>query len=125
MQLMSEEKAEGLDLERANEFVEKASALYTVEHGRVNALQPIVIHAIHENLLHTSELQTQHRRIRPDGTVSSRARANGFQPPVVITEVKNEIGIGECDPLAQAACGYVLLVSKPEVCCLLHCIHLF
>ncbi|KAI0732364.1 hypothetical protein C8Q72DRAFT_901842 [Fomitopsis betulina] len=50
-----------------------------------------------------------------DGIVLAAKTSNDFEAVSAITEVKNEIGGGSSDPLAQAECAYVAIHSSAAI----------
>ncbi|KAH9930695.1 uncharacterized protein B0H18DRAFT_1116814 [Fomitopsis serialis] len=91
------------EVETAREFIELSSKLYVDEPSRQRAITDAFL--------------------EPDGVIRMDTSFEGFRPVVAITEVKNEIGTGGCDPRAQAECAYVAIYTSPEakpirnICC--------
>jgi hypothetical protein len=65
--------------------------------------------------LTSPEVKFDSRTIKPDGTVTIYCPASKQEAIVRIVEMKNEIGEGSSDPIAQAECGFVLICSSEKV----------
>lgn len=113
---MSEDDPEDLEFGSANQFVEDAIALYKHEDDRVDIMRVSMAQAVHKHVLLHVDRKVDNHGMKPDGTIQAETLFNGFDPVIAFTEVKNEVGLGKCDPLAQAMSDYVSVISMSNVC---------
>ncbi|KZT67581.1 hypothetical protein DAEQUDRAFT_729022, partial [Daedalea quercina L-15889] len=112
------------ELKRSWAFISESSLYHNSEYSRVNAIREAFADAVHKHVTTGTGLTYSSGTVKPDGAViASQAKVEGFAPISCITEVKNEVGTGNCDPLAQAECVYVATYSSDEaeafraICC--------
>ncbi|KAI0714115.1 hypothetical protein C8Q72DRAFT_206479 [Fomitopsis betulina] len=103
------------ELTRAQRFVVAANKIYQSEEQRISGLQD-TFRWLHANILTKKTFEFRSQKLIPDGAVCIAKTPDDFDTVSVITEVKNEIGDGGCDPLAQAECDYVAIYSADEAC---------
>lgn len=103
------------ELDRAQCFITAATDIYQTEEKRIDALTDMV-RAVHTQVLLKKTFQFTSQKLIPDGAVCTAEAPNGFETVSAIIEVTNEIGDGNCDPLAQAECAYIAIYSSTEVC---------
>lgn len=100
----------------AESFVTAAVAYYSEKYTRRVCRMREMARAVHAHILSDRTLEFASGKITPAGAVCSARAPNDFQTICAITEVKNEIGDGHSDPLAEAECAYVAIYSSTEVC---------
>ena len=100
------------ELFRAQCFVTAANKFYKSEEMRIQE----TFRWLHADILTKETFEFSSQKVTPDGTVCVAKTHDDFDTVSVIIEVKNEIGDGGCDPLAQAECDYVAIYSAVEVC---------
>ncbi|KZT63438.1 hypothetical protein DAEQUDRAFT_770621, partial [Daedalea quercina L-15889] len=84
-------------------------------YSRVDAIREAFGDAVHKHVTTGTGLTYSSGTVKPDGAVvASQAEVGRFKPVSCITEVKNEVGMDGCDPLAQAECVYVAIYSSAE-----------
>ncbi|KAF8593038.1 hypothetical protein BDV93DRAFT_549651, partial [Ceratobasidium sp. AG-I] len=94
-------------LEAALSLLERSQEQYKTElssSGRTAALVPGL-----NKLLGTKLFNREVAGAKPDGSISA---ANGA--PCLVVEMKNEVGMGGCDPCIQGAISYVKSWSDPN-----------
>ena len=104
------------EVQTAREFIELSSKLYVDESSRQRAIKAALSDAVGIGILDSTSLNCSSGRFQPDGVIRTDTSFKGFRPVVTISEVKNEIGTGSCDPRAQAECAYVAVYASFEVC---------
>ena len=103
------------ELTRAQYFVAAANEIYSSEERRVDGLHEMA-RAVHARVLTQKMFEFKSQTLKVNGAVRAASTSNGFETVSVITEVRNEIGEGGCDPLAQTECAYAAVYSAEEVC---------
>ena len=100
-----------VELDNALDFIDASLSFYEHRFDRRTK--------IHElkalGCLGFSEIFHEPRVIRHDGTTTVICPTSGQEAVVRIVEMKNEIGEGGSDPIAQAECGFVLICSSQKV----------
>ena len=102
------------ELTRAQYFVAAANDIYSLEERHVDGLHEMA-RAVHAQVLTQKMFEFKSQTLKANGAVRAARTSNGFETVSVITEVRNEIGEGDCDPIAQAECAYVAIYSSDEV----------
>jgi hypothetical protein len=100
------------ELESAHDFVTKALQFYSTEDDRMYSIKD----ALQDSLGIPATTHSYHfdSSFRPDGAKTC-AKLNKFPPFSAIFVLKNEIGEGDSDPLAQAECVYTAVYGSHEV----------
>ncbi|KZT67957.1 hypothetical protein DAEQUDRAFT_368518 [Daedalea quercina L-15889] len=94
------------ELDLSWKFIANSTSYHNTEYSRVAAIRNVFGSAVHRHIATPTSLTYSSGTVEPDGVVTALEAAVGaFTPISCITEVKNEMGTGECDPLAQAECG--------------------
>jgi len=99
------------ELDNAFDFIDVSLTLHKDESERRTKLHNL------EALghLYSSEITLDIKTIKPDGTTRVRCPSAEQEAIVRIVELKNEIGEGGSDPIAQAECGFVLVCASKTV----------
>lgn len=113
------------DLQMALLFVDTSARYFSDEGERQRALRPYVV-AFLNGSFDEATIVCGKTTMKLDG--HRRARCGllslGYQGRdamlVCLEELKNGIGLGSVDPIEQAAKGYVLMSTQPEVCSIPH-----
>ncbi|KAG9224430.1 hypothetical protein CCMSSC00406_0009472 [Pleurotus cornucopiae] len=108
------------DLQMALLFVDTSARYFSDEGERQRALRPYVV-AFLNGSFDEATIVCGKTTMKPDG--HRRARCGllslGYQGRdamlVCLEELKNGIGLGSMDPIEQAAKGYVLMSTQPEL----------
>ena len=117
LHLMEDEQAfTSEELDYAYNFVDAANMIYQSEYARGAALAEVTARAVHPQMMLQKMLELKSQKLQLDGAVCAGKASNGFDIISVITEMKNEIGDGNRDPLAQAECAYVTIYCSEDVC---------
>ena len=117
LHLMEDEQAfTSEELGHAYDFVNAANRFYKTEYARGPALAEVTARAVHPQMMLQKMLELTPQKLQPDGVVCAGKASNGFDIISAITEMKNEIGDGNCDPLAQAESAYVTIYCSENVC---------
>ncbi|EED84629.1 predicted protein [Postia placenta Mad-698-R] len=95
------------ELKNAFNFVTAALILYPNKSERIEGLSPYMQPLIHSDVLSCRQVRLDTSTIMPDGLIYASCIPN--LAVKLITEVKNEVGEGGCDPTVQAECCYVSL----------------
>lgn len=103
------------EVQTAREFIQLSSKLYGDDVSRQRAITDALSDAVGGGILDRAPLDYSSGSFEPDGVIHMDTSFEGFIPVVAITQVKNEIGTGGCDPLAQAECAYVAVYTSREV----------
>ena len=68
-------------------------------------------------MLITTEYCLDRRMTKPNGSVSFPCPLlDGLLVMAGITELKNDLGEGDSDPIAQSECTHIAIVSSTKVC---------
>lgn len=116
LDLIEEEPEDFLpeELDQAQHLITAATDYYKTEEQRRDALEDMAS-AVHARILSRKTFEFTSRKLTLDGAVCAAKTPNGFNTVSAITVVKNEVGDGKSDPLAQAECAYVAIYSSNEV----------
>ena len=99
------------ELDQAADFIYASLDFFQDENSRqicLNKLEGAL------GKLAIQELSIDARIIKLDGITTVRC-SSGEEAVVRIVELKNEIGEGDSDPIAQAECGFVIISSSDQV----------
>ena len=105
------------ELNHALRFLLTSTEHYSSKEERHDSLQGIA-DAVHTNMLITTVYRHLGRgTTRPSGSVSFPCPLlHGLLATAGITELKNDLGEGDSDPIAQSECAYISIVSSTKVC---------
>lgn len=109
------------EIETACELVTVSSNYYPDDADRRSAIADLLAEGTGQDSFLTGgpvHLSSTRHDILPDGTVLVRCRKlspDGARAYAQFGELKNEIGKGGCDPIAQAECDYVSVYTSDVV----------
>ncbi|KAF9067863.1 hypothetical protein BDP27DRAFT_1364557 [Rhodocollybia butyracea] len=98
------------ELDHALNFLATSTEHYSVKQDRHINLKGIQA-AVHEHILTTIVHRLDKGTAKPDGSISFRCPLLGVNAVSELTELKNDFGEGNSDPIAKAECAYVAIVS--------------
>lgn len=101
------------ELDWANGFVTTCSAYYKTKALCKRAMKDMKV-AVHRNILMTIDLLC-YELVELDGVARVLGLTCGFCPVMIIHKVRNEIGEGNCNPIAHTECCYIAIYSSNEV----------
>ena len=104
------------ELDRAADFIYNSLNFFEGEADRQERLK--AVKGVLGNLS-SGQIKVDARIIKPDGTTTVHCGSAEKDVYVRIVELKNDIGVGDSDPIAQAECGFVLICSSEMVALLL------
>jgi hypothetical protein len=96
------------ELDEALDLIDASLNLYEDKYSRRDQIDAL-------GRLGSLEMRLESRVLKPDGTVTIHCPTSKQEAVVRIVEMKNEIGEGGSDPIAQAECGFVLICSSKKV----------
>ncbi|KAF5386420.1 hypothetical protein D9757_006635 [Collybiopsis confluens] len=102
-------------LDRASRFIDASLRHYPNENARQQALQKVPI--LDGEFWQTKKIPINASAIEPDGGMGIRSEiGTDFGPfaQFIVAELKNGGGDGGCDPVDQACCGYIKIVSSQQ-----------
>ncbi|KZT22158.1 hypothetical protein NEOLEDRAFT_1150158 [Neolentinus lepideus HHB14362 ss-1] len=104
------------ELGHAQMFIDQAVRVYKYPSDRINRLSAIKT-AVHQQILGITPLGFGDTEFLTDGIIFSAEASDEFKSVICFTEVRNEMGWGGHDPVAQAECAYVATYSSDEARC--------
>ncbi|RPD53873.1 hypothetical protein L226DRAFT_617285 [Lentinus tigrinus ALCF2SS1-7] len=105
------------ELDTAHSFVTKAVAYFADEPTRRLKLKDSMGDGVHRQVLELTKIPNSTGRFTSDGAMFASPTAttpDDFCPIIALHELKNEIGEGGCDPIAEAENMYVAYYSSNE-----------
>lgn len=101
------------ELEHAMKFILASLPFYDTEVERKDEIRALKI--VHGHILMGAPMASG--SANPDGCVYIVLKQfDDIAIPILILELKNEIGTGDSDPMSQSECCYVKINGKMEVC---------
>ena len=102
-------------LRETSEFISASREYYDKEDGRIAELEPFLKRLLHSTVLTEMRFHLENdKTVAPDGHVRVTTNHRGLkqEPICFFTEVKNEVGVGKCDPALQAQSDFVKIYSS-------------
>ena len=99
------------ELEKALDFIDTSLVLHNDEAQRRTEISRLRV----LGRLESPEIAFQDRTMKPDGIVTTICHSGRQEATIRLVEMKNEIGEGGSDPIAQAECGFRLICSSDQV----------